>query len=56
MRDVLLSVPGVHDVEVSFADQEAKVELDSERATIADLVAALEGAGYRAWDTATEKR
>ena len=55
MRGVLLSVPGVRNVEASFPDQEATVDLDPAQASLAELVAALEAAGYQAWDTATEK-
>ena len=56
MREALEKVPGVHSAEVIFADQEARVAYDAEKTSIADLVAAVEAAGYRAWDAASEKR
>jgi copper chaperone CopZ len=56
VRDALLSVPGVRNVEVSFHDQEATVDYDPAEATLAGMIAAIEGLGFQAWDTATEKR
>lgn len=55
MRAALLSVPGVRTAEVSFSDQEAVVEYDRSQASVPDLVAAIEGLGFQAWDSSTEK-
>jgi copper chaperone CopZ len=56
VRDALLSVPGVRNVEVSFHDQEATLEYDPGQASLKDLVAVVESLGFQAWDTATERR
>lgn len=41
-------VPGVKRVAVSFDAREAQVEFDADRANDADIVAAMERAGFRA--------
>lgn len=56
MRAALQSVPGVRVIDVKFSEQLAIVRYDESAATVADMVAALEALGYRAWDAATERR
>ena len=54
MRAALLSVPGVRTVDVNFEQENARVEYDPERASLDDMVQALDAVGYQAWDTASE--
>lgn len=50
----LRSVPGVAAVEVMLTEQRAKVVHDPERAPVPILIAAVDGAGYAAADTAAD--
>ncbi len=56
MRALLASVPGVQSQSIVVHFEESKVDLqhDPNRASMADLVAALESGGYQAWSTDTE--
>ena len=48
VKRVLEAVPGVHAAVVSLERGEAVVDFDPGRASTADLLNAVEGAGYRA--------
>jgi len=59
VRATLAAVPGVQKVDVEFEKNSATVFFErgqAEGPLIAKSVAALEGAGYKSWDTATEKK
>jgi copper chaperone len=48
VKRVLEAVPGVHGAVVSLERGEAVVDFDPSRASAADLVSAVDAAGYRA--------
>ena len=48
IQRTLLSQPGVHEVEVDFASGQASVLYDGRRATIPQMMAAVDEAGYHA--------
>lgn len=48
VRQALLAVDGVSGAEVSYADAQAKVSYDPARATLEQLRAAVQAAGYQA--------
>lgn len=48
VQKALEKCPGVHEVEVDFNSRQASVLYDREAVTVRQLMAAVEGAGYRA--------
>lgn len=42
-------IPGVHDVQINYATQKARIQFDPEQASLAGLLHAIERIGYGAW-------
>lgn len=57
MRAALATVPGVQKVDVDFEGERATVHVaKSEENRVPEMVAALEGEGFKSWDVESEHK